>query len=107
MAVLPVSSIPAAIRGWSHKLCTDTERVHRGQRDAEQLNGDWDASGVDAMPLPAASYHQLTKPCSHAAVSRDARSSEEMQASAPNLCLVLMGSRGAQTFVLESFYAKD
>lgn len=49
----------------------------------------------------SASYHQLTKPCSHAAVSRDARSSEEMQASAPNLCLVLMGSRGAQTFVLE------
>jgi len=53
VAVLPVSSIPAAIRGWSHKLCTDTERVHRGQRDAEQLNGDWDARGVDAMPLPA------------------------------------------------------
>lgn len=49
----------------------------------------------------SASYHQLTKPCSHAAVSRDARSSEEMQASAPNLCLVLMGSHGAQTFVLE------
>jgi len=49
----------------------------------------------------SASYHQLTKPCSHAAVSRDARSSKEMQASAPNLCPVLMGSRGAQTFVLE------
>lgn len=49
----------------------------------------------------SASYHQLTKPCSHAAVSRDAQSSEEMQVSAPNLCLILMSSHGAQTFVLE------
>lgn len=34
-------------------------------------------------------------------VSRDAQSSEEMQVSAPNLCLILMSSRAAQTFVLE------
>lgn len=27
--------------------------VRHGQRDTEQLNGDWDASSVDAVPLPA------------------------------------------------------